>query len=724
MYFAVSLAIAFALVMGCATTSPDIPPPEADILPPAFAVETPRDRQSLDYFLLKMADANTERRVQWWVEYRRAKLWSENDPKLACEKWKSLSQDEKFPLRQLSLLRAIEICAIASPQVLTELPRLEQIQFQEWLKPTLADARLAQTRAENNLSGEYALLIEKSMLNLPQDQKLALVEEALKAATSLNDQALIEKAKARREKIAPRFLEKPSSKYWLKVAHDFRRARDFENAKTYYSKVVKNKKFAVAVRVSALKGLAQTFKTERNKSEYINTLERVVKMLKPKGKANGRQWNTYASSIVTLARAEWTENQIRAAQDRLEKSLADLKGKASRAEVFWVLGRMQEERQDFAKAIDYFEQAAKEARVDSSLAEKIDWYLAWNLRKLGRLKEATEAFQKGRSQASTDFSKARFHYWLGRTYLEDSDLDNHQSIAKAEFATLIDFDPLGYYGLLAHHQLGLPIKRPEASKTPPSMASSIEEHLPQTVWRWLLAVDELDVAQDLLAFSSESLRKQDPKGLEESTWTDLFRAYAQAGSYQSLYERLGVLPPEKRQNILANHPEILFPQPWRVEVENAASQVQLPPELLFSIMRQESSFNPRARSPADAFGLMQLLPEIARSTAKEASLPYERAEDLYEPEINIPIGAHHIRELWDRFSGRFILAVASYNASERSIRNWMKVHYQGDSIQFIEEIPYEETRGYIRLVMRNMIFYQLLQSDQKELAFPEWVLKL
>nr|HMN70223.1 lytic transglycosylase domain-containing protein [Bdellovibrionales bacterium] len=147
-------------------------------------------------------------------------------------------------------------------------------------------------------------------------------------------------------------------------------------------------------------------------------------------------------------------------------------------------------------------------------------------------------------------------------------------------------------------------------------------------------------------------------------------------------------------------------------------------ELIYAIMRQESAFDPLARSPADAFGLMQILPEVASDIHKTSKVPYAEMEDLYQPNVNISMGAAHLRDLMKRHKGRFILAVAAYNASENAIRGWMKNRFRGDSLEFIEEIPYEETRTYVRLVMRNMIFYSLLNSKSASIEFPAWVLAL
>ena len=145
----------------------------------------------------------------------------------------------------------------------------------------------------------------------------------------------------------------------------------------------------------------------------------------------------------------------------------------------------------------------------------------------------------------------------------------------------------------------------------------------------------------------------------------------------------------------------------------------LDPEIALSIIRQESSFDPMARSEADAFGLMQVLPSVAA----RFSVPISSHEDLFLPEVNVPLGVKLLSELEQKYKGSLILTAAAYNASEEAIAGWLKKRYHGNTLEFIEEIPYEETRTYVKLVIRNFIFYKRL-SAQAPMTFPESVLEI
>jgi len=169
---------------------------------------------------------------------------------------------------------------------------------------------------------------------------------------------------------------------------------------------------------------------------------------------------------------------------------------------------------------------------------------------------------------------------------------------------------------------------------------------------------------------------------------------------------------------------LLFPRNYRDLIKQATSSEQIPPEIAFSIIRQESAFNPRARSPVDAFGLMQLLPSIAKNLSHNTNIPYKEAEDLFSPEVNIPLGAKEIKGLLTKYDQQYILAVSAYNASGTAIRGWLKTRYRPDALEFIEEVPYDETRSYIKLVLRNFVFYKRLNQDGTEVPFPEEWLRL
>jgi soluble lytic murein transglycosylase len=132
----------------------------------------------------------------------------------------------------------------------------------------------------------------------------------------------------------------------------------------------------------------------------------------------------------------------------------------------------------------------------------------------------------------------------------------------------------------------------------------------------------------------------------------------------------------------------------------------LDPLIVISLIRQESAFNPEAKSGVGAKGLMQLMPATAKRFNRRV-----RVNHLANPEINIAIGTKYFKQLVQRFDGNLIFALASYNAGENRIDKWRKDIFRNDDpLSTIESIPFEETRNYVKLIYRNNFFYSLIQN--------------
>lgn len=165
--------------------------------------------------------------------------------------------------------------------------------------------------------------------------------------------------------------------------------------------------------------------------------------------------------------------------------------------------------------------------------------------------------------------------------------------------------------------------------------------------------------------------------------------------------------------------ELFYPLPYRDHVERYARARELDPYLVAALIRQESTFNPRVRSPAGARGLMQIIPATGRQLARQERRRYA-TRDLYNPEINIRYGTRYLKDILRRFEGRVDFALASYNAGPHRVRRWTGMDMSLDPEIFIEDIPFEETRNYVKLVLRNEMLYRRLygQMDLISAAAP------
>jgi soluble lytic murein transglycosylase len=160
----------------------------------------------------------------------------------------------------------------------------------------------------------------------------------------------------------------------------------------------------------------------------------------------------------------------------------------------------------------------------------------------------------------------------------------------------------------------------------------------------------------------------------------------------------------------------IFPWPNRAAVEAEADEFGVDGLLLAAIVRQESVFDVEALSPAGARGLAQLLPSTAALTARGLDVTFY-PEWITVPDLNLHLGAAHLAQLLRRFT-RLDAAVAAYNAGGTPVRRWLNRHGALDPDRFIELIPYPETRGYVRSVLRNRELYRALYVAPPAPAAP------
>jgi soluble lytic murein transglycosylase len=154
-----------------------------------------------------------------------------------------------------------------------------------------------------------------------------------------------------------------------------------------------------------------------------------------------------------------------------------------------------------------------------------------------------------------------------------------------------------------------------------------------------------------------------------------------------------------------------YPRPHKGSIRTHEATSKLPPELLYAVMRQESAFDEEVVSPARAVGLLQLMPDTAKTVATTAGIAHEEGW-LVRADHNVQLGALYMRELLDKLSGNVPLAVGAYNSGLEAITRWQS-HARGESIDvFVETIPFLETRGYVVRVMGNLARYGFMERGE------------
>jgi soluble lytic murein transglycosylase len=157
---------------------------------------------------------------------------------------------------------------------------------------------------------------------------------------------------------------------------------------------------------------------------------------------------------------------------------------------------------------------------------------------------------------------------------------------------------------------------------------------------------------------------------------------------------------------------LYYPRPFWREVNTAARNYGLDPSLMLSLMRQESRFDPTARSRVGAIGLFQIMPYTAEEIGPKIGVKIEGVDDLYDPFINSHIAATLAKNLLEQFGYQRAPTIASYNAGEDRVLAWWSAAVQEDISEdlFIDTIPYRETRNFVREVLTNYFAYQRIYS--------------
>jgi len=157
--------------------------------------------------------------------------------------------------------------------------------------------------------------------------------------------------------------------------------------------------------------------------------------------------------------------------------------------------------------------------------------------------------------------------------------------------------------------------------------------------------------------------------------------------------------------------EAAFPMPYSESIRSAATRAGVDPWLVAGLIRQESAFSRDAVSRANAIGLMQLLPKTARLLAREEKVAYARSR-LTDPEYNLRLGSVYYAGLRRRF-GTDEAALAAYNAGDDRVSTWQAVYGALEPAEFVESIPFTETREYVQIVIRNAGIYRRLYGSKQ-----------
>lgn len=293
-------------------------------------------------------------------------------------------------------------------------------------------------------------------------------------------------------------------------------------------------------------------------------------------------------------------------------------------------------------------------------------------------------------------SAAQALYWRGRVRHA-----KEPKQAQADWKAVLARDPFGYYALLASARLGI--------QTAPGACNGHHEeeaNVPAdaTLAKLLLETGFRDYAARELAV------KVNKRTAGVLNWSAFL---ASAGQYRLLLD-VGLAQPGSRAFPIAANARKRFEATYPLAFPHALDSVPASVDrcLVLSLMRQESRYDPNAVSSAQAHGLLQLLPSTAGQAASELGLPAPKPAELFEPALNIRLAGQYIHRLLERFEHPF-LAAAAYNGGPTSVARWLKANEGLEIDEFVERIPYRETRHYVKTVAASWGAYGLVWAGAR-----------
>lgn len=383
-------------------------------------------------------------------------------------------------------------------------------------------------------------------------------------------------------------------------------------------------------------------------------------------------------------------------------------------------GNMYLLRKDYDKAIDCYREM-QQRFPNGKRASYVHWKAAWLSFRQGRTDEAKREFEEQVASYPNSAEASAALYWRARVAEEDHDTAK----ARAWYETLIERFPNYYYAERARARVkDLPreavLRDAMLEKLPPSApdfsAGSLEA-----------PADSLHAQKALLLanggltdFAAKELRAVAGEGSSGWAALQMARIYKEVGSDNRALGTLKRAVPSYYALETGALPrpywEILFPRPYWSDLSRYAVQNELDPYLVASLIRQESEFNPGAVSHANALGLMQLLPGTGAKVARELGIRRFSNQQLLSSTTNLQLGTRYFRAMVDQFGGRVEYALAAYNAGDHRVRAWLADGTYRDVDEFVESIPFTETREYVQAIVRNAAMYKRLYGGEASVA--------
>lgn len=414
--------------------------------------------------------------------------------------------------------------------------------------------------------------------------------------------------------------------------------------------------------------------------------------------ANGHSTQA-GESVVWLARVYLRQD----AGERLLGLLSSLPANVllsgdQKAMVYMLSGIWLDDQGQSDKAVLKYRQAAQSADSNGQRLEAL-WRIGWAYYRTGQYETAIESFQKIVGGAEDPQWTPQALYWIGRTRER-----LHDAQATDSYAHLCRRYLFSYYCQLAQPKLKSPIPASIVADVSPVVEFTTEtindlkkdRHYLKALELKLLGLDQ-DAAKELASLPERY-------GKDRAVIMELCGLLSEVGEHHQALRltRLYFREPIERGNgggVSEKLWSVAYPTAYLPVIRTYAGSVD--PFLAAAIIREESQYDIRALSRVGAVGLMQVMPATAQVMAKKNGSGTVGREDLFDHETNIRFGVAYLGQLLEQFSGNVTQVVASYNAGPQAVSAWMTKYAGKDPDEFVEMIPYLETRQYVKRVLRS-----------------------
>lgn len=423
----------------------------------------------------------------------------------------------------------------------------------------------------------------------------------------------------------------------------------------------------------------------------------------------------FIDASIQMARIQWNADDHKKGLQTLDKVIKALP-QENLIELYFVKAKMVEEDKDYDLAVENYNKcleqlATKKSKSNSIDPYRISWSKAWLLYKQEKWPEAEKALLE-HSQLGNDLTeKSRADFFRARTLTYQNKKDEAQKILEK----IIEPDFYSYYSLASYHELNkkFPPFAKLKSKDKFEFDSSLEKigKKERELFFDLIKYSEFSIAEKSIQFIATNLNQQTNMAIYLANKTQ---------RYLPLFTYFARLTNDEKWDVLIEHKNLVFPIVHEGPVKKMSEKTELPMSLIYAIMKQESGFNPDSKSHANALGLMQVIPRLAKSLAKKYKINYRHELDLLNPEINIELGSFELKDQVSKQKGQLTFVAAAYNAGPGALSNWLKTKKaERDIFEFIEDIPYDETRMYVKIIARNKLFYERILNPKDEIEFPK-----